>query len=118
MIDNILFFGKTQELSSDKFVIKNIDGMSVGAIKINNTYKVILNVCPHAAAEICKGFVRNLIFSDEVGQISITEDTKTLVCPWHRWEFDLNTGKSIVDSKLKVRIFENFVENENLYFKK
>lgn len=118
MYNNFTFFGKTNEISTDKFVIKFIDGMSVGAIKVNNDYKVILNICPHAAAEICKGFVRNLIFSDTVGEISITEDTKTLVCPWHRWEFDLNTGKSIVDTKLKIRIFENFVENENLYFKK
>jgi nitrite reductase/ring-hydroxylating ferredoxin subunit len=118
MDSKILYFGKIKELSSDKFVIKNIDGINVGAAKINNNYKVILNVCPHAAAEVCKGIIRDLIFSNTVGEFLINENNQTLVCPWHRWEFDLNTGKSVVKSKLKIRIFETFVENENLYFKK
>ena len=91
---------------------------SAGAKRLDANYKVILNVCPHAAAEVCKGIIRDLIFSNTVGEFLINENNQTLVCPWHRWEFDLNTGKSVVKSKLKIRIFETFVENENLYFKK
>jgi 3-phenylpropionate/trans-cinnamate dioxygenase ferredoxin subunit len=24
-------------------------------------------------------------------------------CPWHKWEFDIATGRSLVDARLRVR---------------
>jgi nitrite reductase/ring-hydroxylating ferredoxin subunit len=34
-----------------------------------------------------------------------------LACPWHHWEFDIRTGKTIFESRQKVRSYEVSVES-------
>ena len=36
-------------------------------------------------------------------------------CAWHGWEFDIVTGKSLVDPKVSARIFPVTVDAGNVY---
>jgi 3-phenylpropionate/trans-cinnamate dioxygenase ferredoxin subunit len=111
-----ILFAETSEITDTNFLIKKIDGMSVGAIKLNDEYKLVLNVCPHAHAEICRGKISNLLTSDISDKtVKYEKDEQVLICPWHRWEFNLKTGKSILNEKLKIRIFDYSIESDNLY---
>ena len=116
MSTNKTYFGLLDEINENKFTIKTINGKSFGATYINNEYKVILNVCPHEGAEICKGVINSLIHSSEVGSFDLDSDKKVVVCPWHRWEFDLLTGKSLTNTGKKIAVFETLVEDNILYF--
>ncbi|MDF2725556.1 MAG: hypothetical protein K0Q59_5233, partial [Paenibacillus sp.] len=31
-------------------------------------------------------------------------------CPWHAWEFDIITGKLVVDGKVRTQIFDVTIE--------
>lgn len=112
-----IYFCDLNELIKDKFIIKNIEGRSLGATLVNNEYKVILNICPHEGAELCKGVIKNTITSDKVGEFTLNPKKKLIVCPWHRWEFDLTTGKSLLNIPEKIIMFETFIKKNKLYFK-
>jgi nitrite reductase/ring-hydroxylating ferredoxin subunit len=35
-------------------------------------------------------------------------------CPWHKWDFDIATGRCVVDAKLRVRRYAAWVDGEEL----
>jgi nitrite reductase/ring-hydroxylating ferredoxin subunit len=35
-------------------------------------------------------------------------------CPWHKWEFEIATGRSLVDPRLRVRRYAVRVDGDDL----
>ena len=35
-------------------------------------------------------------------------------CPWHKWEFEIATGRSLVDDRLRVRQYAVRVDGEQV----
>ena len=35
-------------------------------------------------------------------------------CPWHKWEFDIETGRCLVDEKLRVRRYDIRIEGDEI----
>jgi nitrite reductase (NADH) small subunit len=106
------------DLTELKFKIFEIKNMSIGLIKMNKQVKAILNYCPHAGAEICKGLVRQATIANTEFQIDY--DTKKLVisCPWHGWEFDLTDGEPVFDGKCKpLRTFNVKIRDSSVYLR-
>ena len=51
--------------------------------------------------------------SQKPQEYNYERDGEILVCPWHRWEFDIKTGKSVFNPhKLKVKTYPVTVEKE------
>jgi 3-phenylpropionate/trans-cinnamate dioxygenase ferredoxin subunit len=50
--------------------------------------------CPHQGASLCNGVLGGTTVSDQPGMYS-WRDGEVLRCPWHAWEFDVTTGRSL-----------------------
>ncbi len=57
--------------------------------------RALENECPHAGASLCSGFT----------------DGKIVVCPWHGWEFDIESGKGISVAGIDVETFRVVIED-------
>jgi len=55
-----------------------------------------------------------LAVSDEPGEIEWTREGEILRCPWHGWEFDILNGRTIFESKARVKTYDVRVEKEAL----
>ena len=103
------------DLNEQKFKIFVVKDLSIGLVKLNEQVKAILNYCPHAGAELCKGSVRQTTEADEKFQIDYDVNKIVISCPWHGWEFNLSDGKPVFDGRCKpvrtfnVRIKDSFV---------
>jgi 3-phenylpropionate/trans-cinnamate dioxygenase ferredoxin subunit len=75
-------------------VVVEIEGRSIGVFNVGGSFYAILNRCPHMGAELCKGDVIGLVESDAPGDFRLDESQPFLACPWHGWEYDLETGQS------------------------
>lgn len=80
-----------------------VDGLEVAVFRVDEEYHAIQNRCPHKGGSMYKG--------------TVNEDECTVYCPWHSWEFDLETGDYPVDPHTRVRTFDVIVENDVLYVK-
>jgi nitrite reductase (NADH) small subunit len=61
---------------------------------VNGAYSAMDNVCPHRGGPLGQGMI-------EGGKV---------VCPWHGWAWDPNTGAASQDPKMKVAVYPLKIE--------
>jgi nitrite reductase (NADH) small subunit len=87
-------------------------GRSIGVFNVKGQYFALRNLCPHAGAELCRGVVTGMNEPSEVGDFRWVRDGEILRCPWHGWEFDILTGRSVFcPEKVRVATYETSVES-------
>lgn len=60
--------------------------------------------CPHGGGSLSRGVLTGLVESDAPGTYRYARRGEILRCPWHAWEFDIRTGRSVCDPRrMKVR---------------
>jgi nitrite reductase (NADH) small subunit len=72
-----------------------IDGTTICVANVNGTCTAMENVCLHMGGPLGQGYV----------------DGNKVVCPWHGWEYDPQTGELAGDPKSKLAVYPIKVEN-------
>ena len=94
--------------------IVEVEGRSIGVFNVNGHYRAVLNLCPHELAPVCLGSVRGTTRpTDMPSHYDWHRDGEILACPWHGWEFDLISGKSLVDRR-PLKLFPVEVEGDQI----
>lgn len=99
------------ELPPDQYKIVEVNGKSIGIYNIGGTYYAIHNYCPHQGAELCKGNVCGTTLPSKVQEFEYGREGEIVRCPWHGWEFDIKTGKSLFSDKVRTRSYPVSVDN-------
>lgn len=95
--------------------VVEVRGRSIGVYNVKGNYYAIYNYCPHQGAELCRGPVCGTTLESEVYEYIYGRDREIIRCPWHGWEFDLKTGRSLFSERIRVRTYPVEVEDGNLY---
>lgn len=104
--------------SNGKSKIVTIGNKEIGVFHYNGKYYAFLNYCPHFGAEICKGRITGTLYSSEPGEFEMKHDELALRCPWHHWEFHVDSGKAVIGSiKQRARVYEVKVEDDKVFVK-
>lgn len=95
---------RADEVPSGGSLIVELEGHSIGIFSLDGQYYALLNRCPHAGGPLCGGRISYGLASSGPGDVRVDFKQKLIMCPWHGWEFDLETGKSYCDpNKVRVR---------------
>jgi nitrite reductase (NADH) small subunit len=79
------------------------------------TLRAIYNRCPHRRAAFTAGPLRSMRQETEVGGLEYDTETKVLLCPWHRYEFDLSSGHCVADpERLRVATYDVAIEGDEV----
>src|SRR5688572_26339250 len=89
--------GKAADLPPGQRAIVMVKGISVGVFNVNGEYYALNNRCPHQGGPLCEGPICDLLVSPLPGQFELTRRGEIVRCPWHKWEFDIKTGRAIGD---------------------
>lgn len=101
----------TADLPVGERKIVEIDGKSIGVFNVNGDYHAIRNACPHQLAPLCVGKVSGTTLPSEPGEFNYGRENEIIRCPWHGWEFDITTGRSVFNPhRCRVRSFKVTVE--------
>jgi len=91
-------------------------GGSIGLFNVDGRYYALRNYCPHEGAEVCRGKRTGTnLATDQCGEYRWGHHGMVLRCPWHGWEFDLETGRSFFDEKVRVRTYPVHVREGQLW---
>jgi nitrite reductase/ring-hydroxylating ferredoxin subunit len=99
------------EIAEGERKLITIEGRDIGVFNVEGEYFALLNRCPHAGAQLCKGLIVGFADSDEPGHYKLDQQGEFLRCPWHGWEFEIRTGQSWFDpKKVRTRAYKTSVE--------
>ncbi|HAA74378.1 TPA: 2Fe-2S ferredoxin [Candidatus Latescibacteria bacterium] len=100
--------GKVSEIPPGEKKVVDIDGRSIGVYNVNGDFCAILNRCPHQGGPLCLGRTAGFLRTDRPGGVyEYTRKGEIVRCPWHGWEFDVQTGQSWVSpDNVRVRSYE------------
>jgi 3-phenylpropionate/trans-cinnamate dioxygenase ferredoxin subunit len=91
--------------------IVEVEGRSIGIFNVNDQFHAVRNRCPHKGAPLCRGLVKGLVVGNQPYEYEVLRDGEILRCPWHGWEFDLLTGRSVFNPhRLRVNSYPVSVE--------
>lgn len=86
---------RTSELPEGSSRITEANGVSIGVFHIPEGFFALLNRCPHRGAPLCRGVVTGLVTAERPQEWNLEREGEIVRCPWHGWEFDIATGKSV-----------------------
>lgn len=80
---------------------KTVDcrGMEIALFNDQGVFRAIENRCPHAGGPLGEG----------------TLQEGCVVCPWHQWNFNLETGCLVRNHSMKLRTWPTKTEKEDVF---
>ena len=97
---------RASELPPGARRIVQVGSRSIGVFNVNGELYALRNACPHQGAPLCQGSIRGTMAESKPGEYRWEREGEILRCPWHGWEFDITTGKSVFNPhKTRVRTY-------------
>ena len=81
--------------------------------RVGDSVYALADRCPHRGAPLCAGAVATPI-QVESGELTVGEPDSVVRCPWHKWEFDIATGRCTVDERLRVRQYPVSLDGDDV----
>jgi nitrite reductase/ring-hydroxylating ferredoxin subunit len=115
-----VFVCRDGELKDGDVRIVDANGVSIGIYRRANRYFAYHNFCAHQGGPACEGVIMpkvvDVIAPDRtfLGQ-DFSDDEFHIVCPWHGWEYQLETGACAANPKFRLRRFDVIEREGGVY---
>ena len=114
--------GPVDELGPGERRIVSAGETSIGVLNVEGEYYAFENACCHQGGPVCEGRVRGRLEGVYEGPGEfVTErfsDRLTIMCPWHGWEYDLETGDHLGVSDIALATFEVTVDEGTVFLER
>lgn len=91
--------GPVDDVRRDGCRVVEVDGRRVGVISVGDEFFAIADKCPHMGASICAGSLSGTFVPAGPHELVYGMEDRVIRCPWHGWEFDLESGRSLLEPK-------------------
>jgi nitrite reductase (NADH) small subunit len=89
--------GTVDEVRRDGCRIVQLNGRPVGIISVGDEFFAVHDRCPHMGPSLCQGTVSGTFLASAPHELVYGKHDRVIRCPWHGWEFDLETGRSLLE---------------------
>lgn len=104
--------GPASDLPPGEKQVVELGGRSIGIFNVAGRFYALANRCPHAGGPLCQGDVTGTsVEGDGPYELRWVRDGEILRCPWHAWEFEIATGKTVSRPELRVRTYRVDLED-------
>jgi nitrite reductase/ring-hydroxylating ferredoxin subunit len=111
--------GALSEFEQDSPRVVAVGGLEIGIFRLGEKIVAYKNECPHYGGPVCQGHIFNqteeLIGADGTSQGLRFSETRNIVCPWHGYEFSLDTGCHPGDPSVRLQPIEVTVRDSQVY---
>lgn|SRR5262245_57219563 len=100
-----LDIGPVDDFPMKQMRIIDVGTRQIGIVRWGDRIFAVDNLCMHQGGPVCRGVLSPRLTASRPGELTLDETAPTLACPWHGWEFDLGTGRALLDERLRLRTF-------------
>jgi nitrite reductase (NADH) small subunit len=91
--------GSVEDVRREGCRVVDVSGRPVGVISVGDDFYAVSDRCPHMGASMCTGSLSGTLVPSDPHVLQYGMDERVLRCPWHGWEFDLETGRSLLEPR-------------------
>jgi NAD(P)H-dependent nitrite reductase small subunit len=92
--------GKVDEIPDGTGIAVQAGRRTIAVFRIGGAFFAIHNTCPHKGASLVEG--------------RVVCDRKVVRCPWHHWNWSLESGTLDVDPHQGLRTYEVAVDGDDV----
>jgi nitrite reductase (NADH) small subunit len=112
--------GPLGEIPEGGGVLVVADGTEVGVFRVRGELHAYENRCSHQGGPVCTGeivgrYEQMLNPDGTVRGERFVDDEPRIACPWHGWEYDLETGRCTADRRFGLRRIPVVVRDGDAY---
>ncbi|GAA3413456.1 Rieske (2Fe-2S) protein [Paenibacillus hodogayensis] len=100
------YVAEADDIAEGKRIIVEVEGRSIGVYRVKGELYALHNRCPHEGAQLCKGRICGTTLPSPVYEYEYGRHGELVRCPWHGWEFEIKTGKSVFSDKVRTRSYK------------
>lgn len=110
----------TDELDENERLLVEIEEREISIFNIDGEYHALLNWCMHQGGPCGEGKVSGTIVDADFDRDSLEvslewgKDGEILNCPWHAWEYDIESGECLSREGHNLPSYPVKVENSNI----
>ena len=113
--------GKLADIPDGDYRVFAVDEFEVGIFRTGSKVLAYENTCPHAGGPVCQGKIFNRVeelLTPEMKSLGPRfSSRRNIVCPWHGYEFDLETGCHPGDSAVRLKPVKIEVRDGQIFIK-
>jgi nitrite reductase (NADH) small subunit len=91
--------GSADDVRREGCRVLTVEGRQVGVISVGDDFFAVTDRCPHMGASMCTGSLSGTFLPSEPHRLVYGRHERVIRCPWHGWEFDLETGRSLLEPR-------------------
>src|SRR5258707_1070482 len=96
-----------------------VESFEFGIFREGDRLVAYENHCPHDGGPVCQGKViprvEEELAPDQTSRGLRFSKKRNIVCPWHGWEFDIESGRHCGDPKYRLRPVDVRVRDNRVY---
>ena len=115
-----ILVGSCAEFADGRRIMVEWAGREVCVFGYGRTFHAFENKCLHQGGPVAEGVILGkveCVLDDQKRALGERfSDTEIhLICPWHGWEYDLETGRSVTYPRGSLRRFDVRVDGQDVY---
>jgi nitrite reductase/ring-hydroxylating ferredoxin subunit len=115
-----IYVGHESEFEEGGRKVISDNGLVIGVFRVNGRFFAYENECAHMGGPVCQGGIfqrveQNLAPDRTIIGYQFSEDHCHIVCPWHGYEYDLESGAFPANPKMRLRKFEVELRDGEVY---
>ena len=112
--------GRSDGIPENGRLVVDVGERTVGIFRVNGRLFAYENTCPHMGGPVCQGLVipavRELINDKQVSTgYAFDESEMRIVCPWHGYEFKIETGSHPAKESIRLKAVAVQEEGGDVY---
>lgn len=89
----------------------DLDGRTICVANVDGVVYALRDTCPHQGASLCRGTLGSTMLPSQPREYVVGLEGMVLRCPWHGWEFRVDTGVSLFDPRTRVKTYPVTIED-------
>ena len=112
--------GRLDEFTDGSRKVISCDGTEVGVFKVDGELVAWHNQCAHLQGPVCQGRIYSRVeepldHNGHTRMLQYNDKEKHIVCPWHSWEYKIETGECAGNPRIKLQRFNVTERDGSVY---
>jgi nitrite reductase/ring-hydroxylating ferredoxin subunit len=113
--DDLHYVGAVEDIPAGSRIVVTIKGVEIGVFNVDDEFHAIADYCTHQGGPISEGEVQGTFDVDDDFNLCYDSSTKVVSCPWHGWEFNVETGTHVIRDDFSLITYETAVVDGDVY---